>query len=142
MRQWRREAVPKLITSFAQPGWVRLTEAVHPDALGMGYGKTRWASATQSFKVLYIASQVVTGVAETIVRDRFEGRVKRNLAIEKIREWSVVDIEVALPLRLLDLRDLGATHLGLCNLARTIKLRDATCCVGLSSVLANGAEQV
>ena len=41
--------------------------------LGMGFGKTRFASPVDSFTLVYIAQDLATSIAEAIVRDRFEG---------------------------------------------------------------------
>jgi len=47
----------------------------------MGYGKTRFASPADSFKLLYTAADLATAIAETIVRDRFERAAGRTLNI-------------------------------------------------------------
>jgi hypothetical protein len=77
----------------------------------MGFGKTRFASPNDSFKVLYIAKDVVTGVAETIIRDRFEGNAVRQLIESEVGTWSVTEV-AAQPLNLLDLRTTGSLRLG------------------------------
>jgi hypothetical protein len=47
--------------------------------LGAGFGATRFASPTKAFKVIYLAQNLTTGIAETLVRDRFQGRARRKL---------------------------------------------------------------
>jgi hypothetical protein len=44
------------------------------------------SSPTKTFKVIYLAQDLTTGVAETLVRDRFQGRARRRL----------LDVEAAL----------------------------------------------
>ena len=61
--------------------------------LGMGYGETRFASPSKAFKVLYIAQTLITGVAETIVRDRFVGKAERRLTEEEIEAWGIAEVE-------------------------------------------------
>ncbi|MER9445746.1 RES family NAD+ phosphorylase [Mesorhizobium sp. M0340] len=41
----------------------------------MGFGQSRFASPDRSFMVLYVARDLATAIAETIVRDRFEGKI-------------------------------------------------------------------
>ncbi len=77
----------------------------------MGFGKTRFASPNDSFTVLYIAKDVITGVAETIIRDRFEGKAIRQLIESEVGNWGVTEV-AALPLNLLDLRTAGSLRLG------------------------------
>lgn len=78
----------------------------------MGYGKTRFASPHDSFKLLYIAADLATAMAETIVRDRFEGAAVRELDITDIQPWGVCEVEARAPLRVLDLRRDGCFKLG------------------------------
>ena len=80
--------------------------------LGMGFGKTRFASPTDAFKLLYIAKDLATSVAETIVRDRFEGTVTRELTRGELADWGVCCVDAVQPLRLLDLRGNGCFELG------------------------------
>jgi hypothetical protein len=81
--------------------------------LGMGFGKTRFASPSDSFKLLYIAADLPTALAETIVRDRFEGAAHRELDIHDIRPWGVCEVDASAPLRVLDLRWDGCFKLGI-----------------------------
>ncbi|KQV58706.1 MULTISPECIES: RES family NAD+ phosphorylase [unclassified Caulobacter] len=80
--------------------------------LGMGYGRTRFASPTDAFRLLYAAPALVTCVAETLVRDRFAGKSKRDLTQEEVETWGVTVVASTAPLRLLDLTGLGPTQLG------------------------------
>lgn len=80
--------------------------------LGMGFGETRFASPTQAFKLLYIAEDLATSVAEVIVRDRFEGKIVRELALSDIADWGVCAVSATRPLRLLSLRGDACFKLG------------------------------
>jgi hypothetical protein len=71
--------------------------------LGMGFGKTRFASPDDAFKVLYLGKTVATGMAETIVRDRFVNRRTRRLTRDEIETWGVTVVRTKTPLSLLDL---------------------------------------
>lgn len=103
-----------------------LTRRLHPDAylrctpwahratpLGMGFGDTRFASPTRSFKLLYIAQDLATSIAETVVRDRFEGQIDRELVDADIADWGVCEVAAKRYLRLLDLRRDGCFKLGI-----------------------------
>lgn len=78
----------------------------------MGFGKTRFASPHDAFKVLYIAKDLPTTIAEAIVRDRFEGTIPRELVVSDLTDWGVCEVLAAAPLRLLDLRRDGCFRLG------------------------------
>ncbi|WP_404943692.1 RES family NAD+ phosphorylase [Rhizobium ruizarguesonis] len=43
----------------------------------MGFGKTRFSSPRDKFRLLYLAQDPATAIAETIVRDRFQGKAER-----------------------------------------------------------------
>ena len=45
--------------------------------LGMGFGQTGFSSPSNAFQLAYIAKDVAISIAETIVRDRFEGAAER-----------------------------------------------------------------
>jgi hypothetical protein len=78
----------------------------------MGFGKTRFASTTDSFKLLYIAENLTTAVAEAIIRDRFEGATARELTGDEVANWGVTEVHAHLPLHLLDMRTDGCFLLG------------------------------
>jgi RES domain len=102
-----------LTRRFVPTAYLRCTPLSHrATPLGMGYGKTRFASPNDSFRLLYIAEDLATGVAETIVRDRFEGAAIRELDITDVRPWGVCEVDALAPLRVLDLRGDGCFKLG------------------------------
>jgi hypothetical protein len=93
--------------------YVRIVARVHAGApLGMGFGKTRFSSPRDKFKLLYLAQDPMTAVAETIIRDRFEGTAERLLFQEELDRYSIAAIRNPQPLFLLDLRHEGANLLG------------------------------
>jgi RES domain len=69
-------------------------------------------SPTGSFKLLYIAQDLDTGIAETIIRDRFQGRARRVITEDEAKTWGVTEISARSPLILIDLRTTGPHRLG------------------------------
>ncbi|KAB2852513.1 MAG: RES family NAD+ phosphorylase [Sphingopyxis terrae] len=85
--------------------YLRVTELAHrATPLGMGFGKTRFASPADAFKLLYIGEDLATAAAETIIRDRFEGTSVREISEGEITKWGATEVDATKPLRLLDLR--------------------------------------
>nr|WP_274705707.1 RES family NAD+ phosphorylase [Salipiger pentaromativorans] len=89
--------------------------AYHDMPLGAGYGDTRFSSPRQGFRVIYAAEDTATGIAETIVRDRFERVARRNrvLRLGELARWSVAEIGTGAPLMVLDLVDVSPFLLGI-----------------------------
>jgi hypothetical protein len=107
------DVVAGLIVNQRPRAWVRLTPvrfAASP--LGLGYGETRFAGPSKSFKVLYIAKSLATGVAETIVRDRFAGKARRRLTRDEVEDRGITEVACTARLSLLDLRTTGLVQLG------------------------------
>lgn len=94
-------------------GYLRIMDAAHRvTPTGMGYGKTRFASPDDSFRLLYVAQDLSTALAETVIRDRYQGKQKRELLEEDIEQSVIASMVSLTPLKLLDLRTSGATRLG------------------------------
>jgi hypothetical protein len=105
--------VASLTRQFEPTAYLRTTPWAHrATPLGMGYGKTRFASPADAFKLLYIAKDLPTSLAEAIVRDRFEGTMARYLTRNEVAGWGVCEVRATSPLRLLDLRGSGCFDLG------------------------------
>jgi len=105
--------VTSLTRRFQPSAYLRCTPLAHrATPLGMGFGKTRFASPTNAFKLLYIARDLPTSITEAVVRDRFEGVVPRELAISDLADWGVCEVSATVPLRVLDLRRDGCFRLG------------------------------
>ena len=105
--------VPGRTIAFDPVHYVRCIENQYTATpLGMGYGETRFASPTQSFKLIYIAIDLATAIAETVVRDRFEGSHPRQLVQADIDKWGAATVSAVRPLELLDLRGNGCFRIG------------------------------
>jgi hypothetical protein len=107
------QTIRRFTRAFQPSAYLRCTPIAHrATPLGMGYGKTRFASPNDAFKLLYIARDLPTSIAEAIVRDRFEGTARRELLRSDIADWGVCDVTAPAPLNLLDLRRDGCFQLG------------------------------
>nr|WP_304655218.1 RES family NAD+ phosphorylase [Neorhizobium galegae] len=80
--------------------------------LGMGFGQSRFSISNQMFRLLYAACDLATAIAETILRDRFEGTQERVLDESEVNDWVVVEVTATDPLILVDLRMTGLLRLG------------------------------
>lgn len=106
--------VAALTRRFKPSAYLRATRWEHrADPLGMGFGDTRFASPARGFKLLYIARALDTCIAETIIRDRFEGSHLRRLTRSEITGWGICEVTASKPLNLLDLRGNGCFELGI-----------------------------
>ncbi|MBX4958156.1 RES family NAD+ phosphorylase [Rhizobium lentis] len=93
--------------------YVRIIARAHAGTpLGMGFGKSRFSSPKDKFQLLYLAQDPMTAVAETIVRDRFQGKAERVIFQEEFDRYSIAAVRNPGPLFLLDLRYEGANLLG------------------------------
>jgi RES domain. len=107
------KTVADLALRFQPRSYLRVMRAAHmATPLGVGFGHTRFSSPDRTFQLVYIARDLATAIAETIVRDRFEGRMKRVLDQSEIEEWAVAEITATSPLTVLDLRTTGLLRLG------------------------------
>lgn len=105
--------VASLVVNYQPTAYLRVTPIAHrATPLGMGFGNTRFASPTEAFKLLYIAEDLATCVAEAIIRDRFEGVTARELTAGEVAGWGVTEVSAPVPLRLLDMRTVGCFLLG------------------------------
>ena len=62
--------------------------------------------------MIYIARDLPTAIAETIVRDRFEGSADRVLDETEFEDWAIAEVSALDPLTVLDLRTTGLLRLG------------------------------
>jgi hypothetical protein len=100
--------VASLIVNLRPRAWLRRTPArFAATPLGLGFGETRFARPSKSFKVLYIAKGLATGVAETIVRGRFASKTRRRLTRDEVEDWGITEVARTARLSLLDLRSTG-----------------------------------
>jgi hypothetical protein len=102
-----------LAVAITLKAYVRVTPMAHAATpLGTGFGVTRFASPTKAFKVIYIAQDLATAIAETLVRDRFQGRAQRKLLDVEAALWGMTEVNAGAPLMLIDLRTTGLVRLG------------------------------
>jgi hypothetical protein len=119
------EIVRELSIQFQPRNYLRVMPKVHSGMpLGMGYGQTRFASPDRSFQLVYLAQDLMTGVAETIVRDRFEDQTDRTLHASELSDWTASTIAVRSPLIVVDLRTTGLLKLGVTTDASRAKAQE------------------
>jgi hypothetical protein len=119
------EIVRELSIQFQPRNYLRVMPKVHSGMpLGMGYGQTRFASPDRSFQLVYLAQDLMTGVAETIVRDRFEDQTDRTLHASEVSDWAASTIAVRSPLIVVDLRTTGLLKLGVTTDASRAKAQE------------------
>jgi hypothetical protein len=105
--------VADLVVPITPKSYVRVTPMAHAATpLGAGFGITRFASPTKTFRVIYIAQDLTTGIAETLVRDRFQGKARRRLLDVELALWGTTEVSAGAPLTLIDLRTTGLLRLG------------------------------
>jgi hypothetical protein len=103
----------QLVVQVDVTDYVRIVPRAHKDTpLGMGFGKTRFSSPKDAFRLLYLAQDARTAIAETIIRDRYQGKAKRELLEEEFDDYSIAAVRNGDPLALVDLRHEGASLLG------------------------------
>jgi hypothetical protein len=98
---------------FEFSSYVRIIPSVYcVTPLGCAAGHSRFGGTNKSFAVLYAARDLATSLAETVVRDRFEGLEDRRLFAAELADRTVVQVDTTKPLRLVDLRKGGCLKLG------------------------------
>ncbi|RWI36098.1 RES family NAD+ phosphorylase [Mesorhizobium sp.] len=117
---------PKVVSELAIPfrpsAYLRVIPNIHAATpLGMGFGQTRFSAPDNSFRLVYIARDIATAIAETIIRDRFEGRARRVLDITEVDDWAFSEVSATAPLIVLDLRTTGLLKLGVSTNAARAK---------------------
>lgn len=109
-----RNVVQQLTIPFHPRNYVRVMRSVYANTpMGLGFGESRFSSPVQAFKILYVAKDVGTSIAETIIRDNFEGQPTREIEDAALEEWSYTEFSADVPLKVLDLRSDGAFRLGI-----------------------------
>jgi len=108
------DALTKVTSTFLPRSYQRIFPIAHiATPLGTGPGKARFSSVDGSFHTLYAAASLATAIAETIIRDRFEGVPERCLFSSELTGSSVASLTAIAPLKLVDLRTDGCFQLGL-----------------------------
>ena len=82
--------------------------------LGGVPGDSRFCTKAAGYAVLYTADDFLTAFVETVVRDRFTSKAKRQIYYKEVaaRSWSKVYTKKKKNLKLVDLRGDGCTVLG------------------------------
>jgi len=95
-------------------GWPRIFPAKHLSTpTDAGFGSSRFSSPAHTFRVLYAAEDFPTAFAESVVRDRFEGKTRRYLFQPALDALVATTISTTEPLQLLDLTGAAAYELGI-----------------------------
>ena len=106
-------ALDTITIGFKPKGYQRVFPVEYKDTpLGTGPGMARFSSIGRKFHTLYAARSLATAVAETIIRDRFEGGGARYLFSTELATRCIAPISAIYPLQLFDLRDDGCFQLG------------------------------
>src|SRR4051812_34917643 len=94
--------------------WRRLYEARHPNPLGFRPALSRLSDPTGSaFGLIYLGSSVRVAFHEVILRDRADARTGPVLVpCAELEAYCCAEIEVAAPLRLVDLTGDGPLRMG------------------------------
>ena len=102
-----------LAVALIPQAFVRVTPMAHAATpLGAGFGVTRFASPDRAFKIIYLAEDLTTSVAETLIRDRFQGKARRRLMASEVDLWGATAVSATSPFTLIDLRTTGVLRLG------------------------------
>jgi len=113
MRGYSRERFEARLHLFAIDGAHRVF-GVSRMPLQMHSAPSRFCDGTSGFAVIYAALSFETCVVETLVRDRFTHRLKRELPLAAVlaRGYSRISTQPDQELNLLDLRDTGCVDIG------------------------------
>lgn len=91
----------------------------YPDPLGFGKGPSRFSdprrrAAPGRFGILYLGETLKVCFLEAVLRDQRDGAIgDLPMAEAELHTWHYAEIEVAAPLRLVDLREDGAIVMGI-----------------------------
>ena len=108
------QIVSDLALKFQPQTYLRVMPVAHmATPLGMGFGQTRFSSQGRVFQLIYSARDVATAIAETIIRDRFEGASERVIDESEIEDWAISEVTALAPLLVIDLRTTGLLRLGI-----------------------------
>ena len=82
--------------------------------LGTAPADSRFCSKTGSYKMLYASPDFATSFIETVVRDRFVRRRRREILLKEVTErvWASIATKPSTRLTLLDLRQDGCALIG------------------------------
>ena len=108
------DALVKVTSAFKPKAYQRVFPLTYKESpLGTGPGKARFSSVTGDFHTLYAAASLAAAIAETIIRDRFEGADARKLFSSELAGSCVAPLTAISPLDLVDIRTDGCFQLGI-----------------------------
>jgi len=106
-------ALAKVTLAFKPKAFQRVFPIAYMKTpLGTGLGMARFSSLNGTFNTLYAAATLAAAIAETIIRDRFEGVDARRLFSSELAGSCVAPLTAFEPLLLVDLRMDGCFQLG------------------------------
>jgi RES domain len=113
MSRYSRERIEARLHLFTIDGAHRVF-GVSRMPLQMHSAPSRFCDGKSGFAVMYAALSFETCIVETLVRDRFTHRLKRELPLAAVlaRGYARVSTQPDLELNLLDLRDAGCVDIG------------------------------
>lgn len=113
MVRYPRERLEARLHLFAIDGAHRVFGASRMP-LQLHSGPSRFCDGKSGFSVLYASLSFETSIVETLVRDRFTHRVKRELPLAAVlaRGYALISTQPNQELNLLDLRDTGCVDIG------------------------------
>jgi hypothetical protein len=113
MGRYPRERIEARLHSFAIDGAHRVF-GVSRMPLQLHSSPSRFCDGQSGFSVLYASLSFETCVVETLVRDRFTHRLKRELPLAAVlaRGYARISTQPDRELNLLDLRDSGCVDIG------------------------------
>jgi hypothetical protein len=113
MGRYPRERLEARLHLFAIDGAHRVF-GVSRMPLQLHSAPSRFCDGRSGFAMMYLALSFETSIVETLVRDRFTHRLKRELPLAAVlaRGYARVSTQPGLELNLLDLRDTGCVDIG------------------------------
>lgn len=113
MNRYPRERIEARLHLFAIDGAHRVF-AVSRMPLQTHSAPSRFCDGKSGFAVMYTALSFETCIVETLVRDRFTHRIKRELPLAAViaRGYARISTQPDRELNLLDLRDTGCVDIG------------------------------
>jgi hypothetical protein len=107
-------ALPGSLESHRAVGGGLLANRAAPDPSGVAgmrrnhwlasVGITGWDGSESPAGLRRNTQDLTTGIAETLVRDRFQGRVRRTILDVEAALWGATEVSAGAPLMLIDLR--------------------------------------
>lgn len=110
-----RERIEEVLTNITLRGSYRIIPRRYLETpLGTSPGDSRFCARADGFTVLYISPELATAFIETVVRDRFTRKQRREVLLKEVTEraWAEIATKPRAKLSLLDLRKDGCVRLG------------------------------